>query len=78
MQTKNENLRINNEVVLIQDDKITPRNNWRKDKVEELIESKDCNILLKRAVQRLIPFEIMNCVEKDNENVLNLIADLQQ
>ena len=33
-----------NDVVLIQDDKITPRNNWRRGKVEELIVSRDSKI----------------------------------
>ena len=62
-------------IVLIQDNKITPRNNWRRRKVEELIvsrdskirgevlrvynEKKDSTFLLKRPVQKLIPFEIM-------------------
>ena len=30
-----------NDVVLTQNDKITPRNNWRKRKIEELIVSTD-------------------------------------
>ena len=74
-----------NSVVLIQDDKITPYNNWRRKRVEELIVSresktrgailrvynkkKDSTFLLKRPVQKLIPFEIMNCVKEDNKNV---------
>ena len=78
-------LKINN-VVLIQDDKITPHNNWRREKVEELIVSreskirapvlgvynkkKDSTFLLKRPIKKLIPFEIMNCVKEDNKNVL--------
>ena len=33
-----------NDVVLTQDDKITPRNNWRREKVEELIASRDSKI----------------------------------
>ena len=33
-----------NDVVLIQDDKITSRNNWRRGKVEELIVSRDSKI----------------------------------
>ena len=73
------------DVVLIQDDKITPRHNWRREKVEELIVSRDSKIrgavlrvynkkkdstfLLKTPVQKLIPFEIMNCVKEDNKNV---------
>ena len=72
-----------NDVVLIQDDKITPRNNWRRGKVEELIVSRDSKIrgavlcvynkkkdstfLLKKPVQKLIPFEIMNCVKEDKK-----------
>ena len=67
-----------NDIVLIQDNKITPRNNWRRGKVEELIVSgdskiggavlrvynkkKDSKFLLKRPVQKLIAFEIMNCI----------------
>ena len=82
-----------NDAVLIQDNKITPRNNWRREKVQ-LIVSKDCKIhgavlraynkkkdstfLLKRPVQKLIPFEIMNCVNKANKNVPNLIANRPQ
>ena len=74
-----------NDVVLIQDDKITPGNNWRRGKVEELIVSRDSKIrgavlpvynkkkdstfLLKRPVQKLIPLEIMKCVKEDNKNV---------
>ena len=66
---KKRELKIN-DVVLIQDDKTTPRNNWRKGKVEELIVSRDSKIrgavlrvynkkkdstfLLKRTVQKLI------------------------
>ena len=73
------------DVVLIQDDKITPLNNWRREKVEELIVSRDSKIrgavlrvynkkkdstfLLKTPVQKLIPLEIMNCVKEDNKNV---------
>ena len=34
-----------NDVVLIQDDKMTPRNNCRRGKVEELIVSRDSKIL---------------------------------
>ena len=34
--------------------------------------------LLKRPVQILIPFGIMNCVKEDNENLLNLINNSQQ
>ena len=33
-----------NDVVLIQDDKITPRNSWKRGKVEELIVSRDSEI----------------------------------
>ena len=33
-----------NDVVLIQDDEITPRNNWRRGKVEELLVSRDSKI----------------------------------
>ena len=83
-----------NDVVLIQDDKITPRNNWRRGKVEELIVSSDSNIcgavlclynqkkdstfLLKRPVQILIPFKIMNCVKEDNKNVLCVTVNRPQ
>ena len=86
-------MKINN-VVLIQDDKITPHNNWRKGKVEELIVSRDSKIrgavlrvykkkkdhtfLLKRPVKNLIPLEIMNCVKEDNENFPNLTTNRQQ
>ena len=72
------------DVVLIQDFKITPRNHWRREKVGELIVSRDSKIrgavlrvynkkkgstfLLKRPVQKLIPFKIMNCVKEDNKN----------
>ena len=37
-----------------------------------------CTFLLKKPVQRLIRFEIMNCMKKDNENVRNLVANRQQ
>ena len=83
-----------NDVVLIQHDKITPYNNWRKETVEELIVSrgskirgavlrvyskkKNVTVLLKRFVQRLIPFEIMNCVKGDNKHFPSLIANCQQ
>ena len=81
-------------IVLIQDNKITPRNNWRRRKVEELIvsrdskirgevlrvynEKKDSTFLLKRPVQKLIPFEIMNCVKEDNKNVPCVIVNRPQ
>ena len=77
-------LKIKN-AVLVQEDKITPRNNWRRGKVEELIVSRDSKIrgavlrvykkkkdskfLLKRPIQKLVLFEIMNCVKEDNKNV---------
>ena len=67
-----------NDVVLIQANKITPRNNWKRGKVEKLIVSRDSQIrgavsrvynkrkdstfLLKRPVQKWIPFEIMRLV----------------
>ena len=86
-------LKINN-VVSVQDDKITPRNNWRRGKVVDLIVSRDSKIcgavlhvynkkkdstfLLKTSVQKLISFEIMNCVKEDNKNVPNLIANRSQ
>ena len=34
---------------------------------------KDSTFLLKRPVQKLIPFEIMNCVKEGDKNVPNLI-----
>ena len=34
--------------------------------------------LLKRSVQKLIQFEIINCVKEDNKNVPNLIANRPQ
>ena len=64
-----------NDAVLIQDDKITPRNNWKKEKEELIVcrdnkiqgavlrvynKKKDCMFLLKRVIQRLIPFETIN------------------
>ena len=80
-----------NDVVLLQDDKLTPRNNWRSGKVEELAVSRDSKIggavlhvsnkkkdstfLLNRPIQKLIQFEIMNCVKEENKNVPNLIAN---
>ena len=39
---------------------------------------KDSMFLLKRSVQKLIQFEIVNCVKEDNKNVLNLIANRPQ
>ena len=39
---------------------------------------KDSTFLLKRPVQKLIPFEIMNCVKEYNKNVLNLISNCLQ
>ena len=81
-------------IVLIQDNKITPRNNWRRRKVEELIvsrdskirgevlrvynEKKDSTFLLKRPVQKLIPFEIMHCVKEGNKNVPYVIVNRPQ
>ena len=84
-----------NDVVFIKGEKFTPRDNWRKVKVEELTVSRESKIrgavlslynkktdtrtfLLKRPVQRLIVFEIMNCVKEDNENISNLINNRQQ
>ena len=81
-----------NDVVLIQDDKITPRNKWKRGKVEELIVSRDSEIpgavlrvfnkkkglLLKRPVEKLIPFEIINCVKEDKKNVPYVIANRSQ
>ena len=80
-------MKINN--VLIQDDKITPRNNWGGGRVEELIVSrdsklrgagfrvynkkKDSTFLLKKLVQNLIPFEIMNSVKEDNKMFQTLL-----
>ena len=80
-------MKINN--VLIQDDKITPRNNWGRGRVEELIVSrdsklrgagfrvynkkKDSTFLLKKLVQNLIPFEIMNSVKEDNKMFQTLL-----
>ena len=83
-----------NDVVLIQDDKITPRNNRKNGKVDELIVSKDSKIrdavlrvynkkkdstlLLKRPVQKLIPFKIMNCVKECNKNIPCVIVNCPQ
>ena len=39
---------------------------------------KDSTFLLKRPVQKLIPFEIMNYVKEYNKNVLNLISNCLQ
>ena len=39
---------------------------------------KDSTFLLKRPVQKLIPFEIMNCVKKDNKNVPCVIVNRPQ
>ena len=39
---------------------------------------KDSMFLLKRSVQKLIQFEIINCVKEDNKNVPNLIANRPQ
>ena len=88
-----QELKINDEV-LIQDDKITPCSNWKRGNIEELIVSRDSKIpgavlrvynkkkdstfLLKRPVQRMIPFEIMNCVKKDKKNVLHVVANRPQ
>lgn len=79
---------------LIQDDKVTLRNNWRKEKVKEWIVSRDSKIcdavlpvynkkkddmsLMKIAVQRLILLEIMNSVREDSENVPNFVTNRQQ
>ena len=38
----------------------------------------DSTFLLKRPVQKLIPFEIMNYVKEYNKNVLNLISNCLQ
>ena len=43
-----------------------------------MTKKKGCTFLLKRPAQRLIPFEIMNCIKKGNENVSNLIVNRQQ
>ena len=87
---KKRELKINN-VVLIQDDKITPRSNWKRGKVEELIVSRDCGavlrvynkqedstFLLKRPMPKVIPFETMNCVKEDNKNVPYVIGNRPQ
>ena len=39
---------------------------------------KDSTFLLKRPVQKLIPFEIMNYVKEYNKNVLNLTSNCLQ
>ena len=39
---------------------------------------KDSTFLLKRPVQNMIPFEIMNCVKEDYKNFLYAIANLPQ
>ena len=39
---------------------------------------KDSTFLLKRPVQKLIPFEIMNCVKEDNKNVPCVIVNRPQ
>ena len=78
----------------MQDNKITPRNNQKRGKAEELMVSRDSKIcgavlrvyskkkdstfLLKRPVQNMIPFEIMNCAKEDYKNVLYAIANLPQ
>ena len=86
---KTQELKINN-AVLTQDDEITPRNNWRRGKVELIVSKfvvqyyvyitkrKTLMFLLKRPVQKFIPFEIMNCVKEDNKDVLYLIANRPQ
>ena len=83
-----------NDVVLIQDDKITPRNNYKRGKVEKLIVSRDSKIrgaalhvynkkkdstfLLKRPAQKLNPFEIINCVKEDNKNIPYVLVNRSQ
>ena len=39
---------------------------------------KTLRFLLKRPAQKLIPFEIMNCVKKDNKNVPCVIVNRPQ
>ena len=39
---------------------------------------KDSKFLLERPGQKLIPFEIINCVKEDNKNVPYLIANCSQ
>ena len=35
-------------------------------------------VLIRETCTRLIPFKIMNCVNEDNENIPNIIANHQQ
>ena len=71
------------EIVLIKDDKKTPRSKWKKGKIERTLPSRDGVVravelkvsgtkgttsLLKRAVERLIPLEVKNKIEHVNNN----------
>ena len=70
---------------LTRDDKVTPRNDWRKGKEDELLTGRDDDIrgtvlpvynkntdttsLLKRSIPKLIPLEITNCTNDKKENL---------
>ena len=43
-----------------------------------ITKKKESTFLLKRPVQKLIPFEIMNCVKEDNKNVPCVIINCPQ
>ena len=78
----------------MQEDKITQRNNQKRGKVEKLTVSRDSKIrgavlrvyskkkdstfLLKRPVQKLNPFEIINRVKEDNKNILYVLVNRSQ
>ena len=78
------------DVVLIKEDKFVPRGQWRKGRVEHVIQGKDGMILgaslrvylkdgktiiLKRPFQKLVLFEIQAAVKQENKQEETRVAD---
>ena len=76
--------------MLIKEDKFVPRGQWRKGRVENVIQGKDGmirgaslrvylkdgkTIILKRPVQKLVPFEIQAAVKQEDKQEETRVAD---
>ena len=76
--------------MLIKEDKFVPRGQWRKGRVENIIQGKDGmirgaslrvylkdgkTIILKCPVQKLVPFEIQAAVKQENKQEETRAAD---